>query len=88
MIEICFIARWAFRIYRKYLILGGDNSLWKRWPGDNREINMARRKPRFRAEKEARRRARLAAGPPQPVRVITDKRKKPVKHKKLLVEEA
>jgi hypothetical protein len=48
---------------------------------------MARRKPKFRAEKEARRRARLAAGLPQPVRVIADKRKKPAKYKKPLREE-
>ena len=42
---------------------------------------MARRKPKFRAEKEARRRARAAAGAPQPVKVIPDKRKKRPKHK-------
>lgn len=43
---------------------------------------MARkRKTRFSASKEARRRARLAAGTPPPARVIPDKRLKPPKHK-------
>jgi hypothetical protein len=46
------------------------------------------RKPKnFRAAKEARRRARLAIGTPQTERVIPDKRKKPPKHKKKLIEE-
>jgi hypothetical protein len=40
-----------------------------------------RRKPRFRAAKEARRRARLDAGPPPTERIIPDKRDKPPKHK-------
>jgi hypothetical protein len=48
---------------------------------------MVRRKPKFRAAQEARRRARLAAGLPQPVRVIADKRKKPAKYRKPLREE-
>jgi hypothetical protein len=51
------------------------------------ETAMAHRKPRFRAAQEARRRARLAAGLPQPVCVIADKRKKPAKYKKPLREE-
>jgi len=46
------------------------------------------RKPKkFRAAKEARRRARLALGSPQTERIIPDKRKKPPKHKKKLIEE-
>jgi hypothetical protein len=48
---------------------------------------MARKKQRrFKVEKEARRRARLGAGTPPPARVIPDKRKKPPKHKKAVVE--
>jgi hypothetical protein len=46
-----------------------------------------RRKPRLRVEKEARRRARQGVGPPPPGRVITDKRLKPPKYKKELIEE-
>jgi Protein of unknown function, DUF488 len=43
-----------------------------------------RRKAKFTAAKEARRRARLAAGTPPTGRVIADKRRKPPKHKKSL----
>jgi hypothetical protein len=43
-----------------------------------------RRKPKFTAAKEARRRARLAAGSPPVERVIADKRRKRPKHKKPL----
>ncbi len=47
------------------------------------------RKPKkFKAAKEARRRARLAIGTPQTERIIPDKRLKPPKHKKKLLEEA
>jgi hypothetical protein len=46
-------------------------------------------KPRkFSAAGEARRRARELAGPPPAARVIPDKRLKPPKHKKKLLEEA
>jgi hypothetical protein len=53
---------------------------------------MARKKKsRFKASTEARRRARLGAGTPPPERTIPNKRDKPLKHKKplkeLLVEE-
>jgi hypothetical protein len=41
-----------------------------------------KRKTKFTAAKEARRRARLAAGTPPTERVIPDKRRKPAKHKK------
>jgi hypothetical protein len=41
-------------------------------------------KTKFTAAKEARRRARLAAGTPPMERVIADKRRKPPKHKKSL----
>jgi hypothetical protein len=41
---------------------------------------------RFAAAKEARRRARELAGPPPAERVIPDKRLRPPKHKKKLVE--
>ena len=49
----------------------------------NKEQAMAptKRKPKFTAAKEARRRARLAAGTPPAERVIPDKRRKPPKHK-------
>ena len=50
---------------------------------------MRRRKPKakkFAAGKEARRRARELAGPPPAERVIPDKRYRPPKHKKKLVE--
>lgn len=46
-----------------------------------------RKKPRFKVPKEARRRARLGVGLPPPERTITNKRFKPPKHKKLLLEE-
>jgi len=43
----------------------------------------SKRKPsKFTAGREARRRAREAAGPPPAERVIPDKRRKPPKHKK------
>lgn len=42
------------------------------------ELNVAR---------EARRRAREAVGPPPVERIIPDKRRKPPKHKKPLIEE-
>jgi hypothetical protein len=45
-----------------------------------------KRKTKFTAAKEARRRARLAAGSPPVERVIADKRRKPPKHKKPLQE--
>jgi len=46
-----------------------------------------RKSSKFTASREARRRAREAAGPPPAQRVIPDKRLKPSKHKKNLVEE-
>jgi hypothetical protein len=42
---------------------------------------------KFTAGAEARRRARELAGPPPPARVIPDKRLKPPKHKKTLLED-
>ena len=45
-----------------------------------------KRKPKFTAAKEAKRRARLAAGTPPAGRVIPDKRRKPAKHKAKLEE--
>ncbi len=49
-------------------------------------VSMPRKKGKrkFTAATEARRRARLAAGSPPAERVIPDKRRKPVKHKKVL----
>jgi hypothetical protein len=48
----------------------------------------SKRKPKkFAAGKEARRRARELAGPPPAGRVIPDKRRKPHKHKRKLLEE-
>ncbi len=42
---------------------------------------LKKRKPKFTAAKEAKRRVRLAAGTPPAARVIPDKRRKPPKHK-------
>ena len=47
-----------------------------------------KRKTKLTAAKEARRRARLAAGTPPAERVIPDKRRKPPKHKKALQDPA
>jgi hypothetical protein len=44
------------------------------------------KKKRFSAAKEARRRARLSAVAPASTRVIPDKRRRPPKHKKDLLE--
>jgi hypothetical protein len=50
-------------------------------------VSNSKRKPKkFAAAREARRRAREAAGPPPAGRVIPDKRLKPSKHKKNLLE--
>jgi hypothetical protein len=57
----------------------GRDRLWKG------NLMAAKKKPRFRAEKEARRRARLGIGMPPPARTIPDKRLKPPKHKKPLI---
>jgi hypothetical protein len=46
-----------------------------------------RKKQRFEAGKEARRRARASGIAPASTRVIPDKRKRPPKHKKDMVEE-
>jgi len=49
----------------------------------------SKRKPsKFTAGREARRRARELAGPPPAERVIPDKRLKPPKHKKKLLEDS
>ncbi len=45
-----------------------------------------RKKKRFEAGKEARRRARASGIAPAATRVIPDKRKRPPKHKKQLLE--
>jgi hypothetical protein len=45
-----------------------------------------RKKPRLKVPKEARRRARLGIGLPPPERTIPNKRFKPPKHKKSLLE--
>lgn len=52
-------------------------------PKKDRGLGMPpkKRKPKFTAAKEAKRRARLAAGTPPAGRVIPDKRRKPPKHK-------
>jgi hypothetical protein len=48
----------------------------------------SKRKPsKFSAGREARRRAREVSGPPPAERVIPDKRLKPPKHKKNLLED-
>jgi hypothetical protein len=46
-----------------------------------------KKRKKFSASKEARRRARLATGTPPPARVIPDKRLKPPKHKQRAVED-
>ncbi|MFZ0334780.1 MAG: hypothetical protein WAN10_10075 [Candidatus Acidiferrales bacterium] len=46
-----------------------------------------KRKPKFEKGTEARRIARENAGTPPAARVIPDRRRKPPKHKKRLVEE-
>jgi hypothetical protein len=46
-----------------------------------------RKKKRLRVAKEARRRARQGIGLPLPERVIIDKRFKPPRHKKQLIED-
>jgi hypothetical protein len=45
-----------------------------------------RKKPRLKVTKEARRRARLGIGLPPPERTIPNKRFKPPKHKKTLLD--
>jgi hypothetical protein len=47
-----------------------------------------KRKKKFTAANEARRRARDVAGPPPAERVIANKLRKPPKHKKALIEDA
>ncbi|MGH9692328.1 MAG: hypothetical protein ACRD4C_14825 [Candidatus Acidiferrales bacterium] len=46
----------------------------------------SKKKPRLRVGKEARRRARLGIGMPPPERTIPNKRDKPTKHKKPLLD--
>jgi hypothetical protein len=46
-----------------------------------------RKKQQLRVAKEARRRARQSVGLPPPERVIIEKRFKPPKHKKQLIED-
>jgi hypothetical protein len=47
-----------------------------------------KRKPgKFRAPTEARRQARILIGQPPAARVVPDKRKKPPKHKKKILED-
>jgi hypothetical protein len=46
-----------------------------------------KRNRRYTAAKEARRRAREVAGQPPVERVLPDKRRKPAKHKKVLIEQ-
>ena len=60
------------------------------WAGSQPLMRRAKGKvkPRkFTAGSEARRRARELAGPPPASRVIPDKRRKPPKHKKKLLED-
>ncbi len=54
-----------------------------------RGFNLAKSKSRQKLNvgKEARRRARERAGPPPTERIIPDKRRKPPKHKKALIEQ-
>jgi hypothetical protein len=51
-------------------------------------VAKSKRKPtKFTAGREARRRARELAGPPPAERIIPDKRLKPPKHRKNLLED-
>jgi len=45
-----------------------------------------KKRPEFRAEKEARRRARRVASQPPAEKVVPDRRRKPVRHKKKWLE--
>jgi hypothetical protein len=51
------------------------------------EFVMKKKRKKFSASKEARRRARLSAGSPPAARVIPDKRLKPPKHKLKIVDD-
>jgi hypothetical protein len=53
-----------------------------------RSAKKAKKKKVFSAAIETRRQARELVGTPPPTRVIPDKRSKPPKHKKELLEEA
>ena len=64
------------------------NSLEIDFATETESVSPLRKPKKFRAAKEARRRARIAIGTPQTERVIPDKRKKPPKHRKKLIEEA
>jgi len=55
-----------------------------RFEGSEAAMPGKKRKTKFTAAKEARRRARSAAGTPPAERVIADKRRKPPRHKKSL----
>ena len=56
--------------------------------GLSREMSRSKiKRKKFTAGSEARRRARELAGPPPAARVIPDKRLKPPKHKKKLLED-
>jgi hypothetical protein len=50
-------------------------------------MGKSRRKKKLTAGKEARRIARTLVGQPRPERIISDKRKKPPKHKKEELEQ-
>jgi len=63
-------------------------SPWSDFIAETVCVSPLRKPKKFRAAKEARRRARMAIGTPRTERVIPDKRKKPPKHKKKLIEEA
>jgi hypothetical protein len=49
---------------------------------------MKKKRKKFSASKEARRRARLVAGSPPAARVIPDKRLKPPKHKLRIIDDS
>lgn len=59
-----------------------------RFDDSEASVPTKKRKTKFTAAKEARRRARLAAGTPPTERVIPDKRRKPPRHKKSLQDPA
>lgn len=50
-------------------------------------MSRSRRKKKLSAGKEARRVARTLVGQPRPERIIPDKRKKPPKHKKEVLDQ-
>ena len=65
----------------------GRRFVYSRSSRHGQKLPMKKKRKKFSASKEARRRARLSAGSPPPARVIPDKRLKPPKHKLKIVDD-